>query len=514
MEESRVSVSRSLRYKLLKNPYRAKYHIVAPEGVCTPFDPNGAIYYKGVYHLFYILSENGIPCWGHMSSRDLLHWKHHPVALYADDSCPENGIYSGSAMMTKEGGVALIYHGVDQGNCIAIAKDDMLINFEKLKNNPIIKEPKKGEEGYGIYSSWDPHGWLEDGEYRAIFGGGQPAYFTSDDLQHWEYQGPFIEKDERLNEKYEDYSCPDFFPLGDKHVFMFISHNRGVQYYTGQYKDGKFTPEKHERMTLPGSQFFANESFADDKGRRILWGWVLEARTTDASYEEEFLGTMSLPKELVLGEDGLVNVKPIEELKQLRYDEVVLEQQLLEGEKKIPEITGRQLELELEFRPGAAKKAGIKVLCSRDCAEETLIYYDFEREQVVIDTSNSSRRDDLFSPVYVIKAVTEQKDVEQVRKEIADKMERDNWNLDCDLVNGAECFIQRLPMKLSKDNSVKLRVFVDASIIEVFVNDRKCMTQRAYPKYEQSNLVKLFTEGGNAILSSFAAWKMDTTNAW
>ena len=61
---------------------------------------------------------------------------------------------------------------------------------------------------------------------------------------------------------------------------------------------------------------------------------------------------------------------------------------------------------------------------------------------------------------------------------------------------------------------MKLRVFVDASIIEVFVNDRKCMTQRAYPKYEQSNLVKLFTEGGNAILSSFAAWKMDTTNAW
>jgi len=234
----------------------------------------------------------------------------------------------------------------------------------------------------------------------------------------------------------------------------------------------------------------------------------------DPAIEDKFLGTMSLPRELSLGEDGLVSVKPIEELKSLRYGEVALENLCVAGEMNIPEVAGRQLEIELKLEADTAKQAGLKVLCAQDEREETLVYYDFVRQEVVIDTSASSQREDLFSPVKLLNTLTDMKDRDKVREALADEMREQNWNLTCDLVNKAECFVQRLPMKLDKEKSVMLRVFVDASIIEVFVNDTKCMTQRVYPKYEQSELVRLFAKEGTAKISYLKSWKMDTTNAW
>ncbi|MBQ3038376.1 MAG: GH32 C-terminal domain-containing protein, partial [Clostridia bacterium] len=320
------------------------------------------------------------------------------------------------------------------------------------------------------------------------------------------FDGLFFDKPTRLNEKHEDYSCPDFFKLGDKYVLMFISHYRGVQYYIGDYKNGRFIPERHERMNYYGGQFFANESLEDENGRRILWGWILEGRKNEPAIEEEFLGTMSLPRELTLGEDGLINVKPVEELKALRYDEVSTDGCKIEGERLLENISGRQLEIELELSAENAQKAGIKVCCSPDGEEETLIYYDNINKEVVIDTSKSSKRDDLFSPVKLIATVTYDRD------ELIEEIKTFHDDVRRDLVNDIECYVQRLPVQDSK--SVKLRVFVDASVIEVFFNDSKCITQRVYPKYEESNLVKLFADGGKAKLSYLKAWKMDTTNAW
>ncbi len=51
------STARALREKLLSDPHRPGYHFVTPEGRCMPFDPNGAIFWKGRYHLFYIFQD-------------------------------------------------------------------------------------------------------------------------------------------------------------------------------------------------------------------------------------------------------------------------------------------------------------------------------------------------------------------------------------------------------------------------------------------------------------------------
>ena len=71
--------ARALREGLLGDPYRPGYHFVTPEGSCMPFDPNGAIFWKGRYHLFYIFQDKRGHNWGHVSSTDLFHWRHHPT---------------------------------------------------------------------------------------------------------------------------------------------------------------------------------------------------------------------------------------------------------------------------------------------------------------------------------------------------------------------------------------------------------------------------------------------------
>ncbi|MBM4033553.1 MAG: hypothetical protein FJ291_17460, partial [Planctomycetes bacterium] len=153
-----VADARALRARLLADPHRPRYHFVSPEGVCMPFDPNGAIFWKGRYHLMYIVQHGG-HCWGHAVSNDLLHWTILPLALVPGNG--DQGIFSGGAFVNKEGRPTIIYHGCGVGNCIAVAKDGELIEWEKLPSNPIVPIPKKGEPGHGKYSSWDPHGWRE-----------------------------------------------------------------------------------------------------------------------------------------------------------------------------------------------------------------------------------------------------------------------------------------------------------------------------------------------------------------
>ena len=243
-----AAAQRELREKLLSDPHRPTYHFVSPEGRCMPFDGNGAIFWKGKYHLCYIFQDHRGHCWGHASSRDLLHWRWHGPALFPAPGDVDRGIFSGNCFVNKRGEATILYHGVGAGNCIATSGEPDLENWTKLPSNPIIPIPKKDSPEAKLYSSWDPHGWLEDDTYYAIFGGSRPALFKADELDDWEYAGPFMTRDMPGVDDFEDISCPDFFKLGDKYMLLCISHSRGCRYYLGQWKDERFHPEIHERM--------------------------------------------------------------------------------------------------------------------------------------------------------------------------------------------------------------------------------------------------------------------------
>jgi hypothetical protein len=132
--DATAMIVRAHREQLLNDRWRPGYHFVAPEGVAMPFDPNGAIFWQGRYHLFYIFQDKRLgkksDHWGHVSSTDLCHWRHHPTGLV-------EGMYSGNCFLNENGVPTICYHQVGQGNALAVALDDNLDDWEKLAANPI-----------------------------------------------------------------------------------------------------------------------------------------------------------------------------------------------------------------------------------------------------------------------------------------------------------------------------------------------------------------------------------------
>lgn len=485
----RANIARAERERMLSDPHRPRYHFTVPEGVAMPFDPNGAIFWRGRYHLFYIFQDHRGHCWGHASTADLVHWTHHPTALAPQDNNPDKGIFSGNAFVTHDGHAALLYHGVDAGNCIALSDDDELIHWSKLPTNPIVPSPKNGDPQFGLYESWDPHGWADGEGYWAIFGGRPATLFHSTDMTHWRYLHPFIQSDAPLAEPDEDVSCPDFFRLGDKHVLLCISHRLGCRYYVGRYENHVFLPESHHRMNWPGGTCFAPESLLDAKGRRIMWAWVIDRRSPAMLKAGGSSGEMSLPRVLTMGDDDTLRIEPAEELQTLRHSGRTFRNVTLEpdADTTFDGVAGDCMELELEIDPGTARQVVLSVRCSPDGAEVTPITFDRESHLIRIDLSRSS--------------------------------------LDAGVVHRSHCIVfggasnppvtvQEAPFALAPGEMLKLRVFLDRSMLEIFANSRQCMTQRVYPTRSDSRGIRLRACGGSAIVRSLNAWQMSPANAW
>jgi sucrose-6-phosphate hydrolase SacC (GH32 family) len=482
-DKNLVTAQRQLRQKLLSDPHRPTYHFVTPEGRCMPFDGNGAIFWNGKYHLCYIFQDDRGHCWGHASSKDLLHWRWHSPALFPAPGDVDRGIFSGNCFVNKKGEATILYHGVGAGNCIATSAGPELETWTKLPSNPIIPKPKRGSPEEKLYRSWDPHGWLEADTYYAIFGGGKATLFKADKLDKWKYVGPFLTNNMPGVDGFEDISCPDFFKLGDRYMLLCISHARGCRYYLGQWKNEQFTPQHHERMNWPGGTCFAPESLLDDQGRRIMWAWVLDRRPRN---DYEWSGTMTLPRVLSLHGDGTLRIEPIEELKQLRMHAKKHERiRVADGSPvTLDGVRGDCLELDLTIKPGSAKRFGIKLRCSPDGAEQTVIECDPSAKHLKIDVKKSSL-DQVKYLTFCMKGGNNP----QVTEQIA-------------------------PFQLKKDEKLRLRIFLDRSILEVFANARQCVTQRIYPTRQDSTSVVLFAEGGSVEVQSVQVWQMAPTNHW
>jgi beta-fructofuranosidase len=491
-----IWATRKLRAKYQQDRHRPRYHFVTPEGLCHPFDPNGAIFWRGRYHLFYIVQVEGHGhCWGHASSIDLLHWRIHPIALVPGDG--DEGIFSGCALLDKGGIPTIVYLGVKTGICIAKSTDEDLIHWEKDPANPVIPIPREGTREYTQYIVHDPHVWLEGETYYAILNGrwniaekkGDTAYLLkSSDLIHWEYLWPFYEPNPAWTGPEEDCACPDFFRLGGKHVLLCISHYAGARYYLGRYENEKFHPERHVRMNWPGGTMFAPESLLDGSGRRIFWGWVCGGRSKEVQEAAGWSGVMSLPRVLSLEEHGTVRIEPVQELERLRINPVSKQNIELDDGVPVPlEAMGTAFELALDIAPGSAAQVGIRVCCSPDGTEGTEIAFDPAAGTLSIDWSKSSLSPEVLWPW-----------PHPHRREKQPYADR----------------VQTAPFSLGSGETLKLRIYLDGSILEVFANRRQCITQRIYPTREDSTGVVLFARGGSAQVRTLEAWEMAAANPW
>jgi len=461
------SAARAFREKLLTDPHRPGYHFVVPEGRCMPFDPNGAIYWKGRYHLFYIFQDKRGHNWGHVSSTDLFHWRHHPTGLVA-------GMFSGNCFVNKDGRPTMCYHQVGQGNAMAVAVDDELNEWKKLESNPITPKTRPGDPHHGKYSSWDPFGWIEGDRYYAIFGGKRAGIVRADRLAGpWNYVGDLLANTVDGVAINEDVSCADLFELGDTHMLLCISHRLGCRYYLGDWKDEAFHPKSHAQMSWVDNSFFAPESLQDDRGRRIMWAWIFDRPGFKTRMDFGWSGTMSLPRVLSLGEDGKLRMNVPREIERLRYGGKRKESITVDADSELTlaDIGGDSIELAVEIESRGATRFGIEVRCSPNGEEQTPIFYDVAAKKLSVDTRKSSLTDGPRS-------------------------------------------VESGPFELEDGEPLKLRVFVDKSVVEVFANDRQAVMRRVYPSRPDSVGVTLFSIDGPIRVSKLEAWQMMPSNPY
>ncbi len=468
--ESLARTVRQHRETLLKDPFRPAYHFVIPEGVAFPFDPNGAIFWKGRYHLFYIFQDRRSgeqsDHWGHVSSTDLFHWRHHPTGLL-------EGMYSGNCFINGDGIPTICYHQVDQGNALAVALDDNLDEWHKLATNPITPKTQKGDEHHGKYRSWDPFGWYDGDTYYAIFGGERPAVAKSEHLEgEWHYIGDLFAHGLADVSLAEDVSCAELFKLGDRDLLLCISHRLGCRYYVGEWKNEQFYPESHSLMSWGDNGFFAPESLQDEAGRRIMWAWLLDSEKFHAPPESTWSGTLSLPRVLSM-HNGTMQMDVPKEIEALRYRPWQTRNLDVKpgNDLVVAGVTGNCLELDIQINTGDASACGVKVCQSPDGREETVIVFDVHNSLLTVNTQKSGP---LGTPKNTASA----------------------------------------PFSLEAHELLRLRVFVDKSVVEVFANNRQVVTRRIYPSLPESVGISLFCTAEPCQITTFSSWQLSPANPY
>lgn len=493
LQES-IGNARELRELLSTDPHRPRYHLLPPEGFFN--DANCTIFWNGRYHVFYLgrmpnpNADEWLPVLDHSSSCDLVHWIHHPPAIKpATDGSMPRGIYSGDAIENAPV-PTFIYHVPGQGTCIATSDDENLIDWTPSPANPVIPIPDEPQE----YYVFDPCAWYENGTYYALIGnkntrngyeGDATSLFRSADCMHWEYRGPFYKSSRRWTDEVEDCACPDFFPLGDKYMLLMHGHRPYgmAHYYLGRYEDEQFYPETHGRMNWQGGQLSGPETLLDDKERRIFFGWIREARPWE---KYGWASVMTLPRLLSLNEDGSLCIEPAPELEKLRVNHYHQEATQLKTdmEGNIAAVYGDCLELKVEIDPREATAFGVKVRRSPDGEEETAIVCSLTTETLTIDLTKSTLDDGVKYP----------------RLTPRDEDGGERWTSS-----------QAAPFKLVDGEPLKLHIFLDRSVLEVFANSNLCLTQRIYPTRADSLGISIFARGGEAFLNRFDAWTMTPT---
>lgn len=460
------------------DPQFPRYHFRPPANWMN--DPNGPIHWKGFYHMFYQYNPHaaywGDMHWGHARSRDLVHWEHLPMALAPTPGGPDkDGCFSGCAVI-NQGVPTFVYTGVNpEVQCLATS-DDAMIEWKKYPGNPVIAVPPQGLDTVGFR---DPAVWRQGNSWRMVIGsglkgaGGAALLYQSSDLIHWDYLNPLATGKMDQGVKVSDpvdsgemWECPDFFPLGDRHVLL-VSTKRLTFYFTGHYDGPRLAIEQQGHVDF--GSYYACRSMLDASGhRRILWGWITERRSKDAQVAAGWSGAMSLPRVIGMGGDHRLEMRPAEELEALRgrhYRESAVE---IAGGATLPlnGIQGDGLEIAAEFDPGDAQQVGLIVRRSPDSSEQTVIGYDKDKGQLAVDTNRSSLNQD-----------------------------------------GARLVLSG-SLTLPHGQPLRLRIFLDRSVVEVFGNERACLTDRIYPTRPDSVGIALFARGGRARLSSLEAWEM------
>ena len=454
--------------KARQDPTRPVYHFRPPAQWMN--DICGAIYYKGYYHIFYQYNPFSGDSWGadytlwaHARSTDLVGWEDLPWALLPMKDRGERRCNSGCVTLDDNGRPMIFYTFVParkdatvlgkREHWAAVPLDDELIRWRRVMDQPLMAAGLNGvpPEVNGGWS--DPFVFRSGGRTFVTFKscGGLICEAKNKSLTQWEYAG-------RIDGV--DGECPNFFTLGDKSVLL-----RSTTPLT--YLTGDFDPETIDfNITGPPGEMdygfgrnppkdrswtrglYGTNVFTDDRGRRIMVGWVCGFKP-----QRGWNGCMSLPRVLTLDEDRRLIQTPAPELKQLRGRHFGVENLTVTNESRLLDgVQGDTLEIIVEFIAAETSTFGLKLRCSSD--------------------------------------------------------QQDALSLRCadGILNVAGTEVPIAPQKGS--TTLKLHIFLDKSLMEVFINDdRTSVTRVDYPP-EKNLGVAAFSEDGGVTVKSLDIWQM------
>jgi beta-fructofuranosidase len=441
-----------------KHEWNLHYHVMPPANWMN--DPNGFCFFKGEYHLFYqhhpFDSKWGPMHWGHVKSKDLVHWEHLPIALAPSEEYDKDGCFSGSAI-EKDGNLYLMYTGnvwidgkldEDLKQCQALAVSDDGIHFEKLKENPVIAEPPEGN--INTFHFRDPKVWKHDDVYYVVLGSktkqnkGQVLLYKSNNLIDWEFFSVMAKGKANWGFMWE---CPDLFELDGQDVLVMSPqgmepegdnyhnlHQAGyvigqLNYQTGLLEHGSF------HLLDNGFDFYAPQTMTDDQGRRILIAWMDMWESEMPTQEFQYSGAMTIPRLVTLKGDQLVT-NPVPEFEALREGEIHYQNIEIDHEQSLKDIEGDCIELEVVLNTQNAANFGLKLRVEEATEQETVLRVNKQTGKVTLDRTRSGK---------------------------------------------GPGGVRTTAIDMTKER-IQLRVFIDKSSVEVFFNEgEKVMTARIFP---------------------------------
>ncbi len=438
---------------------RPVYHLIAPGKWMN--EPHGPMYFRGRYHIFYQANPHA-PIWdhirwGHMISRDMVHWEDMPWALEPEGDGPDpDGCWSGSSLVDRQGRPRIFYTAGNNGcfpnQFVAQAEGETdeegkLCVWRKHKE-PVLRQTQGWPGEFR-----DPFVWTEREAYFMLVGtgdagngGGNAVLYSSADLQNWQSHGFFLSYDYEKNpELGHVFELPVLLPLRDEdggtycHIFLLCAcqtEGQAVETYAflGKWKpeEKKFCPfhEKALLLDLGGGIFTGPSGFVTPDGRSVVFSIAQGKRSGREEFRAGWAHNGGLPVELFIRK-GRLRIRPIRELYGLG------KRRLLHLENvSVEEANGALLRFEGNlFGMRLAADAQSLFLETGDCDRKRIVFYD-RREGRLGVTDESGRQLGIY-------------------RGGVDRVE-----------------IGKEP--------VRMEYFLDHSMIEVYLNEKKSVTARNY----------------------------------
>lgn len=454
--------------QLYTEAYRPQFHFTPSKMWMN--DPNGLVYHEGMYHLFYQYYPEDIVWgpmhWGHAVSEDMIHWEQKPIALYPDEkgyifsgsAVIDKGNSSGFAGQEKEALVAIFtYHDPEgeeaktmtfQTQGIAYSLDNGE-SWTKYEGNPVI-------DNDGIKDFRDPKVFWHDESQSwimALVAGDHAKFYRSSDLKNWTYLSEFGREVGGHGGVWE---CPDLFQLqvegsDEKKWVLLISINpnapnggSGTQYFIGEFNGTEFSSDQQEARWLDwGRDNYAGVTYNNvPDGRRIFIGWMSNWDYARDTPTDKWRSAMTVPRKLSLKRIGdsyeLLNY-PLDEFKGIVQPE--FKKNMVVGGLKTHHFTFDHFnESEINFRTALRD---FEMYFSNDKGDTLLLSMNQEKAEFVLDRSQSGKVDfhEKFAPG-----------------------------------------VQRMPIGNLPENPFEIRILMDWSSIEVFINQGQyVLTAQIFP---------------------------------